>query len=237
MVLGSLHTTASISTARRRLLPLSLSKLMSDKNPFKRVQRLRKVKRRPETSSDRVPPGQFVTDRFPVLHYGNIPSIDLDTWRLSVFGLIEQELTLDWPTVRALPESTITRDIHCVTRWSKLDTTWSGVLWRDFLRELAIRPRPEASHVMFHCYGGYTTNIALSILDDDDTMLAWAYDGKPLTPKHGWPLRALVPKKYFWKSAKWLRGIEFMAGDRPGFWEENGYHMEGDPWREERFGW
>lgn len=210
---------------------------MPYENPLKRVERLKRVTRRPETTSARVPPGQFVTDRFPVLHYGSVPKIDLATWDFRVFGLVEKPLRLDWPTFRSLPETTITCDIHCVTRWSKLDTTWSGVLWRDFLRVLDIRPLPEATHVMFHCEQGYTTNLALDVLDDDDTMFAWSYEGKPLEPEHGGPLRALVPKRYFWKSAKWIRGVEFMAGDRPGFWEMNGYHMEGDPWREERFGW
>lgn len=210
---------------------------MPYENPLKRVERLKRVTRRPETTSARVPPGQFVTDRFPVLHYGSVPKIDLATWDFRVFGLVEKPLRLDWPTFRSLPETTITCDIHCVTRWSKLDTTWSGVLWRDFLRVLDIRPLPEATHVMFHCEQGYTTNLALDVLDDDDTMFAWSYEGKPLEPEHGGPLRALVPKRYFWKSAKWIRGVEFMAGDRPGFWEMNGYHMEGDPWQEERFGW
>lgn len=210
---------------------------MPYEDPLKRVERLKRVTRRPETTAARVPPGQFVTDRFPVLHYGSVPRIDLATWDFRVFGLVEKPLRLDWPTFRSLPETTITCDIHCVTRWSKLDTTWSGVLWRDFLRVLDIRPLPAATHVMFHCEQGYTTNLALEVLDDDDTMFAWSYEGKPLEPEHGGPLRALVPKRYFWKSAKWIRGVEFMSGDRPGFWEMNGYHMEGDPWREERFGW
>jgi DMSO/TMAO reductase YedYZ molybdopterin-dependent catalytic subunit len=210
---------------------------MPYENPLKRVERLKRVTRRPETTMARVPPGQFVTDRFPVLHYGSVPRMDLATWDFRVFGLVAKPLRLDWPTFRSLPETTITCDIHCVTRWSKLDTTWSGVLWRDFLRVLDIQPLPEATHVMFHCEQGYTTNLALDVLDDDDTMFAWSYEGKPLEPEHGGPLRALVPKRYFWKSAKWIRGVEFMAGDRPGFWEMNGYHMEGDPWREERFGW
>lgn len=210
---------------------------MQFENPFKRVERLKRVTRRPETVSDRVPPGQFVTDKFPVLHYGSVPRVDLSTWDFRVFGLVEKPLTLDWASFRALPETTIRRDIHCVTRWSKLDTSWSGVSWRTFLDVLDIHPKPEATHVMFHCEHGFTTNVSLEVLDDDDTMFAWHFDGKPLDPEHGWPLRALVPKRYFWKSAKWIRGIEFMAGDRPGFWEMNGYHMEGDPWTEERFGW
>ncbi len=210
---------------------------MPFENPLKRVERLKRVARRPEATNDRVPPGQFVTDKFPVLHYGSVPKANLSTWDFRVFGLVEQPITLDWSTFRALPETTLTRDIHCVTRWSKLDTTWSGVLWRDFLRTLAIRPKPETTHVMFHSENGFTTNVGLDILDDDDTMFAWHYAGEPLTPEHGYPLRALVPKRYFWKSAKWIRGVEFMVGDRPGFWEMNGYHMEGDPWLEERFGW
>lgn len=210
---------------------------MPFENPLKRVERLKRVTARPKQSEDRVPPGQFLTEKFPVLHYGSVPKTYLPNWDFRVFGLVEKEITLDWQTFRALPETTITRDIHCVTRWSKLDTTWSGVLWRDFLRELDIRPLPGATHAMFHCEAGYTTNVALDVLDDDDTLFAWHYEGKPLTAQHGYPLRSLVPKKYFWKSAKWLRGVEFMAGDRPGFWEMNGYHMEGDPWTEERFGW
>ncbi|MCO6451537.1 MAG: sulfite oxidase-like oxidoreductase [Caldilineales bacterium] len=210
---------------------------MRFENPLKRVERLKRVTARPETTDERVPPGQFVTDKFPVLHYGTVPKVNLDAWNFRVFGLVEEPLTLDWLTFRALPETTLTRDIHCVTRWSKLDTTWSGVLWRDFLRELNIRPLPNADHVMFHCEQNFTTNVSLEVLDDDDTMFAWDFNDQPLTPDHGWPLRALVPKRYFWKSAKWIRGVEFMAGDRSGFWEQNGYHMEGDPWREERFGW
>ncbi len=210
---------------------------MRYENPLKRVERLKRVTARPKHADERVPPGQFLTDRFPVLHYGSVPKVDLDNWDFRLFGLVTAEKTWDWPSFRALPETTLTRDIHCVTRWSKLDTTWSGVLWRDFLRELDVQPKPEATHVMFHCEQGFTTNISLDILDDDDTLFAWHYDGKPLTPEHGWPLRALVPKKYFWKSAKWIRGLEFLKGDSPGFWEQNGYHMEGDPWREERFGW
>ncbi|MFZ2486542.1 MAG: sulfite oxidase-like oxidoreductase [Anaerolineae bacterium] len=209
---------------------------MAYEDPAERVARLRRVTRRPEDDREgRVPPGQFVTDRFPVLHYGSVPKINLDTWDLRVFGKVQQPLRLNWTELRALPETTLVRDIHCVTRWSKLDTVWTGVLWRDFLRVLAIQPTDGATHVMAHGENNFTTNIGLDVLDDDDTMLAWAYDGEPLTPEHGWPLRLVVPKRYFWKSAKWLRGIEFMVGDRPGFWERNGYHMTGDYWLEERF--
>lgn len=206
-------------------------------NPFKKVERLKRVTNIPKhDGNERVPPGQFVTERFPVLHYGATPRYDsLEDWDFQVFGLVKEPKTFGWDDLMALHAKTQTVDIHCVTRWSKLDTTWTGIPWRAFIQEIEVLP--EATHVMAHCENDYTTNIALDVLDDDDTMLAFQYEGKPLEPDHGYPLRLLVPKKYFWKSAKWLRGLEFMAGDRPGFWERNGYHMEGDPWREERFGW
>ena len=208
---------------------------MRFENPFAKVERLKRVKNIPAENQDqRVPPGQFVTNRFPVLHYGNTPYYaTLDHWTMRVFGLVQKELSFSWADILALPTKSQTVDIHCVTRWSKLDTTWTGIAWRDFLQLVDVKP--EATHLMAHCEGNFTTNIALDVLDDDDTMLAYLYDGKPLEPDHGYPLRLLVPKKYFWKSAKWLRGLEFMVGDKPGFWEEAGYHMEGDPWREERF--
>jgi DMSO/TMAO reductase YedYZ molybdopterin-dependent catalytic subunit len=210
---------------------------MHFENPLKRVERLKRVKNAPGPGRDeRVPPGQFVTEKFPVLHYGSTPIYrDLETWDFRLFGLVEEPRRLTWAELMQLPQKTQVVDIHCVTRWSKLNTTWTGIPWREIMR--LVKVKPEATHVMAHCEYGFTANIGLDVLDDDDTMLAFAYDGKPLEPDHGYPLRLLVPKKYFWKSAKWLRGVEFMAGDRPGFWERNGYHMEGDPWREERFGW
>ncbi len=210
---------------------------MRFENPLRRVERLKRVTNTPEATEDgRVPPGQFVTEKFPVLHYGSVPIYEnLDKWDFRVFGLVEQPLRFSWDDLMKLPQKTQMCDIHCVTRWSKFDTVWTGIAWRDLMK--VIKPKPEATHVMAHCDFGFTANIGLDVLDDDDTMLAFAYDGKPLEPDHGYPLRLLVPKRYFWKSAKWLRGVEFMAGDRPGFWERNGYHMEGDYWREERFGW
>ena len=210
---------------------------MRFENPLKRVERLKRVRNLPGPSTDdRVPPGQFLTEKFPVLHYGSVPVYkDLRNWDFRIFGLVEQPLRLTWDELMELPSQTQVVDIHCVTRWSKLDTAWTGIPWREIAK--VIKVRPEATHVMAHCEYGFTANVGLEVLDDDDTMLAYEYDGQPLTPEHGYPLRLLVPKKYFWKSAKWLRGIEFMSGDKPGFWERNGYHMEGDPWREERFGW
>ncbi len=205
-------------------------------NPFKRVERLKRVTNLPDENQDeRTPPGQFLTRRFPVLHYGPTPRYDsLEAWTLRVFGLVDEEKTFTWADLMALPSVAQTVDIHCVTRWSKLDTTWTGVPWREFIRHIGVSP--EATHVMVRCEGEYMTNISLDVLDDDDVMLAYLYDDQPLEPDHGYPLRMLVPKKYFWKSAKWIRGLEFIAGDRPGFWERHGYHMEGDPWKEERFG-
>lgn len=206
-------------------------------NPFRRVQRLRRVTNVPEEQANaRTPPGQFLTSKFPVLTYGPTPTItDLDGFRLSVFGEVEEPREFTWSELMALPADTQTVDIHCVTRWSKLDTTWTGISWRRFLE--GIVPTAAATHVMAHCVGGYTTNISLEVLDDDDTMLAYLYDGKPLEREHGYPMRLLVPKYYFWKSAKWLTGLEFMSGDRPGFWEQHGYHMRGEPFAEERFGY
>lgn len=207
---------------------------MRIENPFRKIERLKRVKNLPiNPQAERVPPGQFVTQGFPVLTYGEtVRYSSLDGWDLRIFGLVK-EAQFSWEKLLALPSKTQTVDIHCVTRWSKLDTTWTGVPWREFLRHIEVDPR--ATHVMAHCDHNYTTNIALAVLDDDDTMLAYLYEGKPIEPDHGYPLRLLVPKKYFWKSAKWLRGLEFIRGDRPGFWERYGYHMQGDPWLEERF--
>jgi len=210
---------------------------MHFENPLKRVERLRRVRNIPGASEDdRVPPGQFLTEKFPVLHYGSVPIYQsLDKWDFRIFGLVETPLRFTWDDLMKLPTVTQTVDIHCVTRWSKLDTTWTGIPWRELMK--LIKVKPEATHVMAHCEYGFTANLSLEVLDDDDTMLAFLYDGNPLEPDHGYPLRLLVPKKYFWKSAKWLRGVEFMVGDKPGFWERNGYHMDGDPWKEQRFGW
>ena len=210
---------------------------MRIENPLKRVERLKRVRNVPGLSEDdRVPPGQFVTQKFPVLHYGSVPIYaNLDKWDFRVFGLVEKPLRFNWDELMKLPQKSQTVDIHCVTRWSKLGTTWTGIPWREFVKTVPLKP--DATYIMAHCEYGFTANLALHVLDDDDTMLAFLYDGKPLDPDHGYPLRLLVPKRYLWKSAKWLRGIEFMAGDRPGFWERNGYHMEGDFWQEQRFGW
>jgi DMSO/TMAO reductase YedYZ molybdopterin-dependent catalytic subunit len=192
--------------------------------------------RTPVGKEDRVPPGQYVTEKFPVLHYGSVPSYrDLEhTWDLRVWGEIEAPKTLSFNEFRALPTVTVTTDIHCVTRWSKLDTTWLGVRFRDFLQVLPPL-KPTAKFVLAHCEQNYTANMPLEILMHDEALLAYKYEGEELTPDHGFPLRLLVPGKYFWKSAKWLRGIEFLAHDKLGFWERYGYNNNADPWREERY--
>jgi DMSO/TMAO reductase YedYZ molybdopterin-dependent catalytic subunit len=208
---------------------------MSILDPLKRVERLRRADAAREHggSEGRVPPGQVLTDKFPVLTYGGTPRVDLATWRFRVRGLVAEEREWDWDAFLALGSSEQVSDIHCVTRWSKLDTRWKGVPFAAVLAE--IQPLPQADHVMVHCYGGYTTNMRLDELMDPDVMFAYEYEGRPLEREHGGPMRLLVPKLYLWKSAKWVNGLEFMAGNRPGFWESYGYHMHGDPWIEERF--
>lgn len=182
----------------------------------------------------RLPPGQSLTESFPVLTYGPNPPFDPKTWDLRVWGEVEREMRWTWDEFTALPTTTTTVDIHCVTRWSKFDTTWEGVAFKDFIGLFGVKP--SAKYVIAHCDFGYTTNLPLEAMMEDDVMLAYKYAGEPLTPDHGAPLRTFVPKRYFWKSAKFLRGLEFSVQDKPGFWEQGGYHNDGDPWKEERFG-
>jgi DMSO/TMAO reductase YedYZ molybdopterin-dependent catalytic subunit len=185
-------------------------------------------------SPDRLPPGQYLTERFPVLHAGDVPRYgDLSGWSLRVFGLVDREVTLSWDDLLALPQTDVTLDIHCVTKWSKLDTTWRGVRVRDLLEHVGIGG--AATHLIAHAEHGYTANAPLGDVLLDEAIVAHTYEGEPLAPEHGHPARLIVPRLYFWKSAKWLRGLELVDGDRPGFWERNGYHMYGDPWREQRF--
>ena len=180
----------------------------------------------------RVPPGQYLTERFPVLTVGPNPKYDLATWDFTVFGEVQNEVKLSWDELMALPQRDITLDIHCVTRWSKLDTTWRGVSARAILDLAGVSP--SGTHVMAYSDGGYTTNMPLDALLHEDALLAHTYEGEPLEPDHGAPLRLIVPKRYFWKSAKFLRRLEVMSADRMGFWELNGYHNDADPWREQR---
>jgi DMSO/TMAO reductase YedYZ molybdopterin-dependent catalytic subunit len=181
----------------------------------------------------RLPPGQSATLKFPVLHYGPVPKVDLSTWTFRAFGLVEEEKLWTWDEFTALPTKTLTCDIHCVTRWSKFDTIWEGVPFREFVDMVGVKP--EAQYVIMHADYGYTANLPLEVMLDDDVLLAYKYDGKPLEADHGFPLRSLIPKKYFWKSTKWLRAVEFADADRLGFWEQAGYHNEANPWKEQRF--
>ncbi len=197
------------------------------------MKRPDQIKNAPDLGPEsRVPPGQFLTNKFPVLTYGPTPKVKLETWKFKVFGLVEQPLELNWEGFNQLPWTTITADFHCVTQWSALDNTWEGVQL-DHLLSLAI-PLAQANFVMAHCEGGYTTNLPLD-LSLDEGFLAHKQNGKPLEKGHGWPLRLIIPSRYGWKSAKWLNGIELMAEDKPGFWEERGYNNNADPWKEERF--
>jgi DMSO/TMAO reductase YedYZ molybdopterin-dependent catalytic subunit len=182
----------------------------------------------------RLPPGQYLTEKWPVLHAGTVPEVDLATWDFRVFGEVEEEVVLDYDALRELPATEITVDIHCVTRWSRFDTSFRGVHWRE-LAALA-GPKPGARFVVAHAEQGFTSNVPLEAIEADDALVAWEADGAPLTPEHGWPLRLVVPSRYFWKSAKWLRALELRAQDQPGFWERYGYHNEADYRREQRYG-
>jgi DMSO/TMAO reductase YedYZ molybdopterin-dependent catalytic subunit len=173
------------------------------------------------------------TEKWPVLHHGSVPRIDLATWELRVDGLVEEPQRWTWEQFRALPRVQVQSDIHCVTRWSRYDNVWEGVSIHEVLSRA--RPRPDARFAVIHAAQGFTTNLPLGELDQDDVLLADTHDGQPLTPDHGWPLRLVVPRRYFWKSAKWITRVELVERDQPGFWERNGYHNEADPWSEERF--
>lgn len=181
---------------------------------------------------DRVPPGQHLATGFPVLTYGDTPSVGLSTWQFKVWGLA-QPVTITWDEFMAMPQSNFTADFHCVTTWSKLDVQWTGVKVTDFMQHIEVDPR--AQHVMEHCYGGYTTNIALSDFLREENFFAHTLHGEALPAEHGGPLRLVVPHLYAWKSAKWINGLEFLEQMQLGFWERNGYHHRGDPWARERY--
>lgn len=187
-----------------------------------------------DNNDNRVPPGQRLTRKWPVLHVGHPPSFDPQAWDFKTFGLVETPMTWSWEAFNELPMCEVVADMHCVTTWSKLDMRWRGVPISAILEATA--PTAQASHVIAHCDGGYTTNMPFEVLNDDDVMLAVACNGETLSEDHGFPMRLVVPKRYAWKSAKWLRGLEFSAQDKPGFWEVRGYHNQADPWKEERFG-
>ena len=181
----------------------------------------------------RLPTGQVLTEKWPVLTYGETPRVANRTWTFRCFGLVEQEVSWTWEEFGRLPRVTVRSDIHCVTRWSRFDNLWEGVSIREILGR--VKMRPEAVAVMAHAEHGYTTNIPLADLRQDDVLLALKHDGSELPAEHGGPCRLVVPRLYFWKSAKWVRAFEFLDVDAPGFWEVNGYHLHADPWREERY--
>jgi len=181
----------------------------------------------------RLPPGQYLTEKWPVLHAGSVPRTDLATWDFKVFGEVESPITLTYEELHALPQTEVTIDIHCVTRWSRFDTSFRGVHWRELAK--LVEPKPTARFVVAHAEQGFTSNVPLEALEDDSALIAWEADGEPLEPEHGWPLRLVVPSRYFWKSAKWLRGLELVATDQPGFWERYGYHNDADYWEEQRY--
>ena len=181
----------------------------------------------------RLPPGQVRTDKWPVLHYGAVPHIDLATWDFRVYGLVETPVRWNYAEFLELPQVQVKSDIHCVTRWSRFDNLWQGVSFTELMRHVKVKA--EARHAVIHAEQGFTANLPLAELEQDDVLFAYRHDGRDLTPEHGWPLRLVVPRRYFWKSAKWVRGVELVAEDRHGFWEQNGYHNEADPWSEERF--
>jgi DMSO/TMAO reductase YedYZ molybdopterin-dependent catalytic subunit len=180
-----------------------------------------------------IPPGQSLATGFPVLHVGSVPEFDRQTWRLKFYGACDEPFELSFDELRALPSAEYRGDIHCVTRWTKKDTIWRGAPFKALVERA--KPHADATFVIQHAPGGYSTNLPLAKMLDDDVLIAYEYDGTALEPIHGGPVRTLVPKLYFWKSAKWVDGIEFSREDVPGFWEKRGYHNEGDPWKEERY--
>jgi DMSO/TMAO reductase YedYZ molybdopterin-dependent catalytic subunit len=184
-------------------------------------------------SRERLPLGQYLTEQFPVLHAGEVPTIDIDHWTLRLFGLVDREVTLTWREFLLLPRTQHRCDIHCVTTWSRYDDVWEGVAFSTVLALAQVDAR--AQYVMQHAENDFTTNLPLAELLRPGVMLAHTHNGRPLTPEHGYPVRMLVPHLYFWKGAKWLHGIEFMAQDHPGYWEQRGYHLLGDPWVVDEF--
>src|SRR5437763_6437869 len=187
--------------------------------------------RRDDAPPDRVPPGQYVTNDFPVLSAGPTPHTPLDQWDFTIVGEVDELHRWTWDEIRALPSETVTADIHCVTKWSKLDTTWEGVSVDTLLEGVDVR----GAYVTAFCDGGYTTNMEMEAVTGGKAWVAWSYDGRPLEPEHGGPARLLVPHLYFWKSATWVRGLTLRDEDVPGFWETNGYHLRGVPWLEQRY--
>ncbi|HKV58703.1 MAG TPA: sulfite oxidase-like oxidoreductase [Ktedonobacteraceae bacterium] len=186
-----------------------------------------------EDGRERLPAGQYLTKKWPILSYESTPKFDAEKYRFKVWGTVAEPFELTWDELLALPRVQLTSDFHCVTTWSRFDNAWEGVHIREILQRA--KPLPEAKFVTAHSFTGYTTNMPLADLDDDDVLIAFTHDGEQIEPDHGGPVRLIVPKLYAYKSAKWLSGLEFMEKDRPGFWEVRGYHNHADPWKEERY--
>ncbi|HLW54467.1 MAG TPA: sulfite oxidase-like oxidoreductase [Candidatus Angelobacter sp.] len=193
----------------------------------------RKEKEREMQREGRLPPGQSLTLKWPVLHYGSVPRFDPAKWDFRIWGLVGAPARFTWDEFNKLPQVKTRSDFHCVTRWSRFDNDWLGIPFKQILR--LVQPRAEASHVLVHAEQGFTANVPLADLNRDNVLLATHHDGQPLTADHGYPLRLIVPHLYAWKSVKWVRGLELLEHDVPGFWEQNGYHMYGDPFKEQRF--
>jgi DMSO/TMAO reductase YedYZ molybdopterin-dependent catalytic subunit len=204
---------------------MSLSGLFSGDERKRREQQMREA--------GRLPPGQSLTLKWPVLHYGSIPRFDPERWELKLFGAVEAPVRFTWQEFGRLEPSERTSDFHCVTRWSRFDNRWRGVAFRTLLE--TVKLSAAARFVLVHAEQGYTANMPLADLDRPEVLLATHHDGQPLTPEHGYPVRLIVPHLYAWKSVKWVRGFEFLEKEAPGFWEQNGYHIYGDPFREQRF--
>jgi DMSO/TMAO reductase YedYZ molybdopterin-dependent catalytic subunit len=215
------------------LLARAKRKLVDSKERWARDGRLL-TGRAAQRESERLPPGQRQVENWPVLDLGIQPDVPAEHWRLTIDGLVENPVTWDWAAFRAQPVFRDVSDIHCVTAWSRFDNAWEGVGARHILD--TVKPKSGAQFIILHSYDDYTTNLPLAEFASDDVLLAHSWQGKPLTAAHGGPVRAIVPKLYFWKSAKWLKRIEFAAQDSAGFWEQRGYHAHGDPWTEERYG-
>lgn len=214
-------------------------KLIATKQQWARDGRLltddaKEAKARPWQRPNRLPPGQELVKNWPVLDVGLKPLVPLDQWELTVAGLVANRARWSWADFLAQPQTEITTDIHCVTAWSRFDNRWRGVSAKHFLS--VVKPKPEARVVVFHSHDGYTTNVPMGYFASDDVLFAHQWNGQPLAREHGGPVRVVIPKLYFWKSAKWVRHVVFLDADKPGFWEARGYHNVGDPWKQERYG-
>jgi DMSO/TMAO reductase YedYZ molybdopterin-dependent catalytic subunit len=217
--------------ADETLLDRMRAKLIESKLKWAREGRLLTP---PPPKRNRLPPGQRLVKNWPVLDLGVQPHVPLEIWKLTIDGAVEAPAAWDWDAFMAQPQKRFVSDIHCVTAWSRYDNHWEGVSAAHVLK--IVRPKPEARHVVLHSHDGYTTNVTLEVFSGPDVLVAHSWEGAPLDGEHGGPARLVIPGSYFWKSAKWLRRIEFVAEDRPGFWEERGYHNEGDPWKQQRYG-